>query len=133
MQEKHLFEYAVLRIVPRVEREEFLNIGVVLYCKSLHFLQTLYTIDEQRLQAFAGYLDMAALKEHLCVFEKICAGDAGAGAIAKLDAASRFRWLTATRSTIVQCSKVHPGLCADAEKTLLKLYRQLVLQPAADL
>jgi Protein of unknown function (DUF3037) len=132
MQEKHLFEYAVIRIVPRVEREEFLNIGVILYCKPLHFLQSLYTIDTNRLGAFAGYLDMAALKEHLCVFEKICAGDKAAGEIAKLDAASRFRWLTATRSTIVQCSKVHPGLCADAEKTLQKLYTQLVLQPGAD-
>ena len=133
MQEKHLFEYAVIRIVPRVEREEFLNIGVILYCKPLHFLQTMYIIDKERLHAFAGYLDMAALKEHLCVFEKICAGDTAGGEIAKLDTASRFRWLTATRSTIVQCSKVHPGLCADAEKTLLKLYHQLVIQPVADI
>lgn len=133
MQEKHLFEYAVIRIVPRVEREEFLNIGVILYCKPLHFLQTLYTIDEERLRAFTGYLDITALEEHLCVFEKICEGNAAAGEIAKLDAASRFRWLTATRSTIVQCSKVHPGLCASAEKTLQKLYTQLVLQPHGDL
>jgi hypothetical protein len=132
MQEKHLFEYAVIRIVPRVEREEFLNIGVILYCRPLHFLQSMHIIDEERLHAFAGYLDMTALKEHLCVFEKICAGNTAAGEIAKLDAASRFRWLTATRSTIVQCSKVHPGLCADAEKTLLKLYNQLVVTPGSD-
>jgi len=132
MQENRLFEYAVIRIVPRVEREEFLNIGVILYCKQQQFLQTLFTIDEERLSTFAGYLDMAALKEHLCAFEKICLGDTSAGEIAKLDMASRFRWLTAARSTIVQTSKVHPGLCTDAGETLTKLHKQLVLQPASD-
>ena len=79
MQENHLFEYAVIRIVPRVEREEFLNIGVILYCRQFQFLETLFTIDEDRLYAFSGYLDMAALKEHLCVFEKICKGDEAGG------------------------------------------------------
>jgi len=132
MQEQHLFEYAVIRIVPRVEREEFLNVGVILYCKSLQFLQTKFTIDEERLRAFAGYLDMAELHEHLCVFEKISNGDFTAGEIAKLDLPSRFRWLTATRSTIVQTSKVHPGLCTDAVATLTKLHEQLVLPPAKD-
>jgi Protein of unknown function (DUF3037) len=132
MQENHLFEYAVIRIVPRVEREEFLNIGVILYCKQEQFLQTLFTIDDERLRAFDGYLDKAALKEHLCAFEKICIGDITAGEIAKLDIASRFRWLTAARSTIVQTSKVHPGLCANAAATLTKLYTQLVLQPVSD-
>ena len=132
MQEQHLFEYAVIRIVPRVEREEFLNVGVILYCKSLQFLQTKFTVDEERLRAFTGYLDMAALHEHLCVFEKISNGDTSAGEIAKLDLASRFRWLTATRSTIVQTSKVHPGLCSNAMETLTKLHAQLVLPPAKD-
>lgn len=132
MQEQHLFEYAVIRIVPRVEREEFLNVGVILYCKSLQFLQTKFTIDEERLRAFAGYLDMAELHEHLCVFEKISNGDTTAGEIAKLDLPSRFRWLTATRSTIVQTSKVHPGLCIDAVATLIKLHQQLVLSPEKD-
>ena len=132
MQEQHLFEYAVIRIVPRVEREEFLNVGVILYCKSLQFLQTMFTVDEERLRAFAGYLDMADLHRHLCVFEKISNGDTSAGEIAKLDLASRFRWLTATRSTIVQTSKVHPGLCNDAMATLTKLHQQLVLPPAKD-
>jgi hypothetical protein len=132
MQENQLFEYAVIRIVPRVEREEFLNVGVILYCKQQQFLQTLFTIDEQRLNAFSGYLNMQTLKEHLCAFEKICRGDEDAGEIAKLDAASRFRWLTATRSTIVQTSKVHPGLCNNPAVTLRKLHDQLVLQPADD-
>ena len=132
MQENRLFEYAVIRIVPRVEREEFLNIGVILYCKQQQFLQTLFTIDEERLSTFAGYLDMAALKEHLCAFEKICKADETAGEIAKLDMASRFRWLTAARSTIVQSSKVHPGLCANASETLTRLHAQLVLPPQKD-
>lgn len=132
MQERHLFEYAVIRIVPRVEREEFLNIGVVLYCRDLQFLKTLYLLDEERLKPFAAYLDMALVKDHLCAFEKICKGDTSAGEIAKLDLASRFRWLTATRSTIVQTSKVHPGLSADPAETLEKLYRQMVLKPESD-
>jgi Protein of unknown function (DUF3037) len=133
MQEHHLFEYAVIRIVPRVEREEFLNVGVILYCKPLQFLQTMFTVDEERLKIFAGYLDMAALFEHLNVFEKICNGDTAAGEIAKLDMASRFRWLTATRSTIVQTSKTHPGLCSNAKETLTKLHAQLVLTPAKEI
>jgi Protein of unknown function (DUF3037) len=132
MQEQQLFEYAVIRIVPRVEREEFLNIGLVLYCRDTQFLETMYTIDEERLRAFAGYVDVAKLKEHLCAFEKINRGDNSAGEIAKLDIASRFRWLTAARSTILQTSKVHPGLCNDPMETLTRLYTELVLQPADD-
>lgn len=132
MQEKHLFEYAVIRIVPRVEREEFLNIGVILYCKDEQFLETKFVIDEDRLRAFAGYLDFENLNDHLCALEKITNGDISAGAIAKLDLGLRFRWLTAARSTIVQTSKVHPGLCTNAEETLAKLYTQLVLKPVSD-
>jgi Protein of unknown function (DUF3037) len=127
----YLFEYAVIRIVPRVEREEFLNVGVILYCKDLQFLQTKFTVDTERLQAFAGYLDLVELKEHLCAFVKIAEGDAAAGEIAVLEPALRFRWLTAARSTIVQTSKVHPGLCNDAGETLERLHIQLVLSPAS--
>ena len=132
MQENYLFEYAVIRIVPRVEREEFLNVGVILYCKPQQFLQVMFTIDKERLQAFAGYLDMTALYDNLCVFEKICKGDETAGEIAKLDMPSRFRWLTAARSTILQSSKVHPGLCNSAAETLKRLHVQLVLSPEKD-
>ena len=127
MQDRHLFEYAVIRVVPRVEREEFLNIGIVLFCMKQQFLKTKYMLDEERLTAFSGELDINELKDHLNAFERICAGDPDGGAIAKLDAASRFRWLTATRSTILQTSKVHPGLSGDAEKTINKLYQQLVI------
>jgi DUF3037 family protein len=127
MQQEYLFEYAVIRVVPRVEREEFLNIGVILYCNKQQFLQIKYLLDEARLRCFSGELDLNELKEHLCSFERICIGNKSAGPIGKLDIASRFRWLTATRSTILQTSKVHPGFCKDALETLNRLYDQLVV------
>jgi hypothetical protein len=126
MQQKHLFEYAVIRVVPRVEREEFLYSGVILYCAKQKFLQTRYQLDETRLKAFCAGLDIAELKEHLCSFERICRGDKAAGPIGQLDIASRFRWLTATRSTVLQTSKVHPGFSDDASATLNRLFDQLV-------
>ncbi|HEX5024373.1 MAG TPA: DUF3037 domain-containing protein [Agriterribacter sp.] len=127
MQEKHLFEYAVIRIVPRVEREEFLNVGVILYSSKAQFLQVMFELDEERLHSLSTTLDMEEVKAHLYAFERICVGGSKAGPIGKLDMASRFRWLTATRSTIVQTSKVHPGLCADPRHALERLFTQLVL------
>ncbi|WP_210465399.1 DUF3037 domain-containing protein [Rufibacter roseolus] len=127
MQEKHLFEYAVLRVVPCVEREEFLNVGVVLYCSSQGFLQTLFHLDHQRLQAFTTPVDLDELHARLDAFARICAGGKAGGTIGRLPIASRFRWLTATRSTIVQTSPVHPGLCTDPKETLDRLFHQLVL------
>lgn len=127
MQEQHLFEYAVIRIVPRVEREEFVNAGVVLYCRPQKFLDVLFVLDEDRLRALDPELDIAEVKEYLCAFERICKGAPGSGPIGLLDMPSRFRWLTAARSTVVQCSRVHPGLCTDASATIRKLLEQLVL------
>lgn len=127
MQEQHLFEYAVIRVVPRVEREEFLNVGVILYCKRPAFLQVKYALDVERLRVFCPQLDIGEVKAYLCAFDHICQGLPAGGPIAKLDIASRFRWLTATRSTIVQCSKVHPGFSIDPLATLTKLHEQLVL------
>jgi len=127
MPENHLFEYAVIRIVPRVEREEFVNVGVILYCSKEQFLHTVFTLDEARLQALCQKVDVSEVKEHLQAFEQIAQGHPEGGPIAKLDIASRFRWLTATRSTVVQTSKVHPGLCTDPVKTLTRLHEQLVL------
>jgi hypothetical protein len=126
MQDKHLFEYAVIRVVPRVEREEFLNVGVILYCSSQRFLQTIYHINKERLCAFSADVDMAELEARLIAFKQICAGSAQGGPIGKLPIASRFRWLTAARSTIVQTSAVHPGLCVNATETLIRLYEELV-------
>lgn len=126
MQEKQLFEYAVIRVVPCVEREEFLNVGVVVYCAAQNFLQAKFDLNKARLSAFSEQLDITAVEKRLQAFEKIAAGAPGAGTIAALPIASRFRWLTAARSTIVQTSAVHPGLCTDATATLDKLYDQLV-------
>lgn len=126
MQEKHLFEYAVIRVVPRVEREEFLNVGVVLYCAGQKFLKSKCDLDQSRLLAFSKDIDVAELKENLRAFSEISAGSKNGGPIGKLDNASRFRWLTATRSTVVQTSKVHPGFCVDAEETLELLFFEQV-------
>ena len=125
MQGKHLFEYAVIRVVPRVEREEFLNVGVVLYCAQQKFLQLLFRIDEQRLKSLCRECDVKEINEYLKAFEKICLGGKDGGPIARLSIAERFRWLTATRSTIVQASKVHPGFCDDAGEMLEKLFNRL--------
>lgn len=126
MQEKHLFEYAVIRVVPCVEREEFLNCGVIVYCSGQKFLQTMFKLNVERLQCFSPELDVSVLDKRLLAFKQICEGLAEGGPIARLPIASRFRWLTAARSTVIQTSPVHPGLCVNAGETLEKLYRQLV-------
>jgi hypothetical protein len=127
MPEKQLFEYAVIRVVPRVEREEFLNIGIVLYCKKTRFLQCKFHLNQERLHAFCPALDIREAETYLQSFERICSGSKDGGPIGQLDIASRFRWLTATRSTVVQTSKVHPGFCTEPKETLQHLYEQLVL------
>ncbi len=127
MQGKFLFEYAVIRVMPRVEREEFINVGIILFCTKQKFLKSIYVLDEERIKAFSVAVDIEELKENLAAFERISVAAKGSGPIGMYDQASRFRWLTATRSTVVQCSKVHPGFCDDAEETLLRLQQELVL------
>jgi len=126
MQEKDLFEYAVIRVVPRVEREEFLNVGVILYCSKQKFLKAMYHINENRLKACCNDLDLTEVEENLKSLVRIAGGESESGPIGQLDAASRFRWLTATRSTVIQASKVHPGLCFNEDETLEKLFQQYV-------
>ncbi|HZY80310.1 MAG TPA: DUF3037 domain-containing protein [Cyclobacteriaceae bacterium] len=125
MQGKHLFEYAVVRIVPQVEQEEFLNAGIILYCSAQKFLKCRIVIDEPRLRVFSNNLDLGLVRDHIQSFERICSGGKDSGPIGQLTLAERFRWLTATRSTIIQTSKVHPGLCADAEDKLKELFDKL--------
>ena len=127
MPDNLLFEYAVIRVVPKVEREEFFNAGVILYCAPRKFLQTKYEIKEHRLRAFCEELELGALQENLSAFDRIALGVAGSGPIGRLSLPERFRWLTATRSTIVQASRVHPGLCTDPAEMLEHLFRKLVL------
>ncbi len=127
MQEKFLFEYAVIRVMPRVEREEFINVGIILFCARQKFLKSIFSLDEKKIKAFSAETDLNELTLNLCAFERISLAAVGSGPIGQYDQASRFRWLTATRSTVVQCSKVHPGFCDDPEQTLLRLHQELVL------
>jgi Protein of unknown function (DUF3037) len=127
MQETHSFEYAVIRVVPRVDREEFLNVGVILYCPRLKFLGLRCSGQSERLLTLDPRLDLEELNHHLHALAAITYGEETGGPIGRLDMPSRFRWLTATRSTILQTSKVHPGLCSDPDATLGELYKKLVL------
>jgi Protein of unknown function (DUF3037) len=124
--ENKLYEYAVIRIVPRVEREEFLNVGIILFCKKQDFLQVKYLLDPIRLAAFSCHSAIPELEMYLQTWVKICKGGIDGGPIGELDTASRFRWLTATRSTVVQTSKVHPGFCEDPKQKLDLLFSELV-------
>ncbi|WP_447640129.1 MULTISPECIES: DUF3037 domain-containing protein [Chitinophagaceae] len=130
MQEKNLYEYAVIRLVPKIEREEFINIGVLLFCKSKKFLQTKWFLDISRVHCLASLLDIDLVKRQLESFEQITKGDVNAGTIAQLDIPSRFRWLTASRSSIVQTSRIHPGYTDNLEDKLEKLFQELVAVPA---
>ena len=114
--------------MPKVEREEFLNVGVVVYCRGQNLLKVKYELNKQRLSAFSNDLDIAEIETYLHAFERICIGADDGGPISKLPPAERFRWLTATRSTVVQTSQVHPGLCNDIDEMLERLYKQMVIQ-----
>lgn len=124
MQDQHLFEYAVIRIVPQMEREEFINTGVILFCKKQRFLRCALLLNEQKLLHFAPQLDVAETRIYLEAFQNIAHAGKDSGPIGKLDVASRFRWLTAVRSTVVQTSRIHPGFCHNLEETVEKLLQQ---------
>lgn len=126
MQDKHLYEYAVIRVLPRVEREEFLNVGIILFCKKEKFLKVLYQLDESRLKCLAEDFDLEQIRKNLESFEKICLGQKEGGPIAQLDVPSRFRWLTAVRSSVIQTSRPHPGMCCNLDETLKRLFKELV-------
>ena len=127
MHGKHLYEYAVIRVLPVLEREEFLNVGVIVFSKRAGYVGVRVVLDEKRLQAFTSDLDVDQVQENLRSFVRIAEGDATGGPIAQLDAPSRFRWLTAVRSSAIQTSRPHAGLCADLEGTTDRLFRELVL------
>lgn len=127
MQDNHLYEYAVIRVVPRVEREEFLNIGIILFCKRAKFIKVLFHVNEKRIQALSNDFDIEQLECNLTSLQKIAIGAKDGGPIAEMDIPSRFRWLTAIRSSAIQTSRPHPGLTEDLEKTLNRLFVELVL------
>ena len=120
------FEYAVLRVVPRVEREEFVNAGVILFCLERDFLGARVALDGARLRALSPGADLQIIEEHLAAVPRICEGSPSAGPIGKLTRRERFHWLVAPRSTIVQVSPVHTGLCDDPAKALDDVFGRMV-------
>jgi hypothetical protein len=123
------FEYAILRVVPRVERGECVNAGVVLYCQDERFLDARVHLDEARLKALDPHLDLEAVRGHLEAVRAVCAGGSEAGAIGRLPSRERFGWLVAPRSTVVQPSAVHTGLTDDPRAELERLLGKMVLPP----
>jgi hypothetical protein len=105
------FDYAVVRVVPRVDREEFVNAGVILFCRERRYLACRIGVNEARALALAPNLDMDAVRQHLRAFELVCNGEVDGGPMAKLSQSERFHWLTAPRSTILQTSSVRTGIC----------------------
>ncbi|AXC14272.1 hypothetical protein ACPOL_5012 [Acidisarcina polymorpha] len=123
MPARNSFDYAVLRVVPRVERGEFINAGVVAFCLEQRFLEARIVIDEARLLALWPDIDLDAVRRHLEAIPKICAADSTAGPIAQLSQRERFHWIVSPRSTIIQVSPVHTGICDHPAESLEHLSR----------
>ena len=122
-----LYDYALVRLVPCVEREEFINVGVILFCSTRRFLGALVHLDEQRALALDPGLDLQAVQQHLDAIPMICAGGKEAGYVGQLSQSERFHWLVSPRSTIIQTSPVHSGVSDDPESTLQHLFKTVVL------
>lgn len=127
MQDKILYEYAVIRIVPKVEREEFINAGIMIYSKEKNEILIKTYFDEKKFDAFESELNKEQVQLNLRSFELIANGKKEGGPIAKMDTASRFRWMTAVRSSCIQTSRPHPGFSDDLEETLNRLFEELIL------
>jgi hypothetical protein len=120
------YDYSVVRVVPRVDRGEFLNVGVILYCRTKRYLGARFAFDAARLAAFAPELDAVDVDRQLDALRRVCVGGAAGGPIGELAQPQRFHWLTALRSTVIQLSPVHCGLCAEPERTLETLLGRVV-------
>ncbi len=127
MQDKHLYEYAVIRVVPRVEREEFVNVGLILFCKRAKLIKVRFAVDGKRLRNLDSELDVDQIQLNLESFAKIGLGLKSGGPIAQFEVPERFRWLTAIRSSVIQTSRPHPGLSIDLENDFNRLFNELVL------
>jgi hypothetical protein len=123
------FDYAIIRVVPRVERGERVNAGVILFCLERDFLQARVEVNETRLRELWPEIDLELVRQHLEAIPKICAGSPEAGPIARLSLRERFHWLVAPRSTMIQVSPVHAGLCDPPERALDELFGQMVRLP----
>ena len=126
MRKRHVFDYAVVRVVPRVERGEFVNAGVILFSSTASYLRSRIELDRARLVALAPDVDAAAVESYLDVIPRICAGGGDAGSIGQLPQRARFHWLVAPRSTIIQTSPVHSGVHEDLDAALTGLFEKLV-------
>lgn len=126
MPEMHLYEYAIIRLVPMVEREEFINVGIILFSKHAKFICTKIELPEEKLKLFNCELDIDEVKSYLNAFELVSKGSKDGGPMAREDVPSRFRWLTALRSSIIQTSRPHPGKTNDLEAELEKLFEEYV-------
>jgi DUF3037 family protein len=126
MLERNSYDYAVIRVVPRVERGEYMNVGVILFSRTCSFLGVLTHVDDMRLLALAPDLDLAMVRCQLEMFTLTCAGQTAVGSIGSMSLSERFHWLVAPRSTIIQTSPVHCGLTGDPEMTLHLLLQRMV-------
>jgi hypothetical protein len=122
--QKYLYEYAIIRVVPVVEREEFINAGVILFCKGEDHIGIKFHMPEKKILAIAPDADLDEINKNLNAFQRIASGDKDGGPIAANDAPGRFRWLTAVRSASIQTSRPHPGLTDDLEKTVSILFEE---------
>lgn len=123
------YDYAVIRVVPRVEREEFVNVGVILSCEASRYLEARIELDEARLRALDPGVDIEFLRLHLAAIQAVCRGGAEAGPIGLLPQRARFHWLTARRSAAIQTSPVHTGRCADLAAAMEHLLERMVRLP----
>ena len=126
------FDYAVLRVVPRVEREEFVNAGVLLFCLEREFLEARVELDRARVLALHPAAELTTIEEHLLAVPRIAAGGKDSGPIGLLSQRERFHWLVAPRSTVLQVSAVHSGLCESPERALARLFERMVRTPESD-
>jgi hypothetical protein len=126
VRDQYPYDYAVFRVVPRVEREEFVNVGVIVSCPARDFLEARIELDEQRLRALDSGLDVESIRAHLATIPSICAGGEQAGPIGQLSQRERFHWLVAPRSTTIQVSAVHTGWCKDPTEVLEHLVDTMV-------
>jgi hypothetical protein len=124
--DRNVYDYAIIRVVPRVDREEFVNVGVIVSCPARDFLEAGIEPDEQRLNALDPGLDMESIRTHLAAIPAICSGGPEAGEIGQLPKRRRFEWLTAPRSTVIQTSPVHTGYCQDPSAVLESLLETMV-------
>ena len=123
---KHLYEYAVLRYVPRVEREEFINVGLVMMCKRRRWLHLEYRLDPAKMDAFKAQHTIEELSGRLDCLRSVALGKGNAGPIAQLEAEERFRWIAAVKSSCLQVSRPHPGLCEDLDSTFSRIFEEQV-------